>query len=174
MLDEQQKQTIEALSQAVGVLAGRLGGNGLSGGALGANIASNAVKNNFLSNRDVEVLSAKLQQCDAGDDACRTAVVREAESRSATNNARLLSCDTQECVNALIPEIFGGARAFGDIYDADRAKSNVDKLAFGAISDVETYALLLAANMSAGLPNYLSGSVGKDALVDAVKALSYT
>lgn len=173
-LSEQDKQMVVALSQAVGALAGGMGGDGLAGAASGANITRNSLENNYLSAKDVKILSEKLKSCDADDDACRNAVVQEAKVRSASNNAKLLSCDTLDCVNALIPEIFGGARAFGDIYEADAAERNVDKLAFGAISDVETYGLLLAANMSAGLPKYADGSISKDAFVEAVKALSYT
>jgi filamentous hemagglutinin len=47
-LSEQEKQTILALSQAVGALAGAGGGNGLNGASLGASIAGNSVENNFL------------------------------------------------------------------------------------------------------------------------------
>lgn len=53
-LDEQQKQTILALSQAVGALAGGSNGEGLAGVALGANLAKNSVENNFLTARQAD------------------------------------------------------------------------------------------------------------------------
>ncbi|MHC5150551.1 VENN motif pre-toxin domain-containing protein [Stenotrophomonas rhizophila] len=56
-LNDQQKQTILALSQAVGAVAGGLGGDGLAGAGLGNFIALNATENNFLSKSDVKQLS---------------------------------------------------------------------------------------------------------------------
>ena len=47
-LNDQQKQTILALSQAVGAVAGGIGGGGVATAALGANLARNAVENNRL------------------------------------------------------------------------------------------------------------------------------
>lgn len=46
-LGEQEKQNIPALSQAVG--GGGPGSDGLSGAALGANLAKNSVENNFFT-----------------------------------------------------------------------------------------------------------------------------
>jgi len=51
-LDEQQKQTVLALSQAVGALAGGLGDGGLAEASLGAMLAENSVKNNILGPKD--------------------------------------------------------------------------------------------------------------------------
>ena len=68
-LDEQQKQTILALSQAIGALAGGMGAEGLAGAALGANLAQNAVKNNYLSHPErMEYLDALLSCSETGKD----------------------------------------------------------------------------------------------------------
>ncbi|MDT3486392.1 hemagglutinin repeat-containing protein [Stenotrophomonas maltophilia] len=173
-LSPEQKEMVLALSQAVGALAGGLSGQDLAGIALNAGIAKNSVENNFLSKRDVRALSDKLKQCSASDEACRAAVVKEASERSIANSERLLACTSKECVDGLIPEIFNGVRDFNVLYAADAAKDNAEKLAFGSISDIETYALLLAANMSAGMPKYLDGSVDRKEFIDSVKGLEYT
>lgn len=173
-LSEQDKQMVLALSQAVGALAGGVGGNGLAGAASGANIAQNSVENNYLSAKDVEILSEKLKRCDAKDDACRNAVVVEAQQRSDVNSAKLKACTTTACVDALMPELFSGARNFSALYQADNAKSNKDKLAFGAISDIETKGLLIAANMAAGLPIYNSSSITREQFLRNVDASAYT
>ncbi len=66
-LDEQQKQAILALSQAIGALAGGMGSEGLAGAALGANLAQNAVKNNYLSHPErMEYLDALLSCSETG------------------------------------------------------------------------------------------------------------
>lgn len=173
-LSPEQKEMVLALSQAVGALAGGLSGQDLAGIALNAGIAKNSVENNFLSKHDVRVLGDKLKQCSASDEACRAAVVKEASERSNANSERLLACTTKECVDGLIPEIFNGVRDFNVLYAADAAKDNAKKLAFGSISDIETYALLLAANMSAGMPKYLDGSVDRKEFINSVKGLEYT
>ncbi|OOW71314.1 hypothetical protein Xmar_18150 [Xanthomonas axonopodis pv. martyniicola] len=174
LLSEQDKQMLVALSQAVGAIAGGLAGGSLADAAIGANIAKNAVDNNYLTNNDVKYISEKLKGCDAADKACRDAAVMEAKRLSAANDAKLKACETVDCVNAIIPEIFGGVRNFGDIYAADRAESNEGKFAFGAISDMETKSLLLAANMAAGLPVYLDSSMKKDEFLAKVEDFKYT
>lgn len=73
-LDEQQKQTILALSQAVGALAGGVGGQSLTGAALGASIAGNSVENNRLLTA-TEI--ARIKELSDGD------VAREAELTAA-------------------------------------------------------------------------------------------
>ncbi len=66
-LDDEQKQTILALSQAIGALAGGMGAEGLAGAALGANLAQNAVKNNYLSHPErMEYLDALLSCSETG------------------------------------------------------------------------------------------------------------
>ncbi|MBN6152550.1 hemagglutinin repeat-containing protein [Xanthomonas sp. AmX2] len=174
LLPEEDKQTIVALSQAVGALVGGMTGGSLSEAVLGSRIAGNAAENNYLSKDDVAKLSAQLQLCSPTDNACRDAVVKEAQRLNAVNDAKLKACDTVECVNALMPEIVDGARNFGAIYNADLAKSNKDKLAFGAISDIETNALLLAANMAAGLPIYEDSNMTKDEFLENVQRFGYT
>ncbi|MGN7840299.1 VENN motif pre-toxin domain-containing protein, partial [Stenotrophomonas sp. 22385] len=73
-LDEQQKQTILALSQAVGALAGGLEGQGLASAGLGANIAGNSVENNRLLTAPER---ARIKELSNGD------VAREAELTAA-------------------------------------------------------------------------------------------
>jgi len=72
-LDEQQKQTILALSQVVGALAGSFGGSGLDGASLGAKIAANVVENNYLSHPQRDQRSKEIMDC-GKDAACKFAV----------------------------------------------------------------------------------------------------
>ncbi|WP_331250993.1 hypothetical protein [Xanthomonas oryzae] len=122
----------------------------------------------------MKIISDKLKQCAATDTHCRDAVVMEAKQLSAANDAKLKACDTVDCVNAIIHQIFGGARDFGDLYAADQSEDNKEKLAFGAISDMETKSLLLAANMAAGLPVYANSSMTKDEFLKKVDNFDYT
>nr|WP_324292656.1 hemagglutinin repeat-containing protein [Xanthomonas oryzae] len=174
LLPEQDKQMIVALSQAAGAIAGGMTGGQLNDALVGSGIAGNAVENNYLSKNDVKIISEKLKQCAATDTQCRDAVVMEAKQLSAANDAKLKACDTVDCVNAIIHQIFGGARDFGDLYAADQSKDNKGKLAFGAISDMETNSLLLAANMAAGLPIYLNSNIDKDTFLANVESFKYT
>ncbi|MGS0502199.1 hemagglutinin repeat-containing protein [Xanthomonas oryzae pv. oryzicola] len=174
LLPEQDKQMIVALSQAVGAIAGGMMGGKLNDALVGSEIAGNAVENNYLSKNDVKIISDKLKQCAATDTHCRDAVVMEAKQLSAANDAKLKACDTVDCVNAIIHQIFGGARDFGDMYAADQSEDNKGKLAFGAISDMETKSLLLAANMAAGLPVYANSSMTKDEFLKKVDNFDYT
>ncbi|WP_253256791.1 hemagglutinin repeat-containing protein [Stenotrophomonas sp. VV52] len=64
-LTEQQKQTVLALSQAVGAIAGGAGGNGLAGAALGSNIAQNSVENNRLLHPSEVKFLAKKETVDS-------------------------------------------------------------------------------------------------------------
>lgn len=82
-LDEQQKQTILALSQAVGALAGSLGGQGLPGAALGSNLAGNSVENNRMLR--IEEL-ARIKDMSNGDP------VKEAELTAAA--CALVKCSS--------------------------------------------------------------------------------
>ncbi|MGS0541020.1 VENN motif pre-toxin domain-containing protein [Xanthomonas oryzae] len=131
LLPEQDKQMIVALSQAAGAIAGGMTGGQLNDALVGSGIAGNAVENNYLSKNDVKIISDKLKQCAATDTQCRDAVVMDAKQLSAANDAKLKACDTVDCVNAIIHQIFGGARDFGDLYAADQSEDNKGKLAFG-------------------------------------------
>ncbi|WP_242629532.1 VENN motif pre-toxin domain-containing protein [Xanthomonas oryzae] len=174
LLPEQDKQMIVALSQAVGALAGGMTGGKMNDALVGSGIAGNAVENNYLSKNDVKIISDKLKQFAATDTQCRDAVVMDAKQLSAANDAKLKACDTVDCVNAIIHQIFGGARDFGDLYAADQSEDNKGKLAFGAISDMETKSLLLAANMAAGLPVYANSPMKKDEFLKKVDNFDYT
>ncbi|MCW0389735.1 hypothetical protein NB690_000309 [Xanthomonas sacchari] len=57
-LSEQDKQTILALSQAVGALVGGMTGGSLSDAAVGSTVARNAVENNFLGDEQKKQLDA--------------------------------------------------------------------------------------------------------------------
>lgn len=80
-LTEEEKQNILALSQAVGALAGGLGGEGLAGAALGANLARNSVENNFLTNDQAEKFAKRIEECD-GNTACQQSIKDEARALS--------------------------------------------------------------------------------------------
>lgn len=80
-LGELEKQNILALSQAVGALAGGLGGEGLAGAATGANLAKNAVEHNWLSQQEWDKYQDALKACvDPSLPSCGTARKLEAVS----------------------------------------------------------------------------------------------
>lgn len=89
-LDEQQKQTILALSQAVGALAGASDGQGLAGAALGAALAKNSVENNFLTARQADQIAKQLSDC-SGDTACELLVREDARKLSQQQDMDLRS-----------------------------------------------------------------------------------
>ncbi|WP_363800833.1 hemagglutinin repeat-containing protein [Lysobacter firmicutimachus] len=122
------------------------------GGDSGGSVALAGIQNNYLRHQDVTLLAKKLAKCEADDSQCRDAVVKEAQRISDSNDAALLACRTQTCIDQHVGRIFQGAWIFSSIYNADQAKDNEEKNAFGQISDLETKSLLLAANMAAGLP----------------------
>jgi len=139
-----------------------------------SNAAIAAIDNNYLTQQDVEYLAGKLAECKASDEACRDAVVAEAKRRSDENDQKLKACTTQACFNGYISEIVEGVRNFDLLYAADQAVDNTEKLAFGKISDMETYSLLLAANMAAGLPVYQGGSMSWEDFIARVDNFEFT
>ncbi|WP_277946823.1 hemagglutinin repeat-containing protein [Xanthomonas vesicatoria] len=66
LLPEQDKQMLVALSQAVGAIAGGLAGGSLADAATGANIAKNAVENNWLTESENKILKLAKSLCQAG------------------------------------------------------------------------------------------------------------
>jgi filamentous hemagglutinin len=66
------------------------------------------------------------------------------------------------------------ARAAVSKLGVQEIKNNAGKLTFGSISDIETYAILLVGNMSAGMPKYFDGSGDREEFIDSVKGLEYT
>ncbi|NWE49692.1 hemagglutinin repeat-containing protein, partial [Pseudomonas gingeri] len=129
------------------------------GGINGASAGMQEVQNNYLTHEDIEVLSRQLAVCAADNTACRMRVQLEAKRRSDLNDAALMACQDQDCLNAHIKQIVEGAKNFGQLYAADQALDAKDKTAFGAISDIETNSLLIAANVAAGLSGYKEWAV---------------
>src|ERR1700743_2781805 len=70
-----------------------------------------------------------------------------------------MACQEQDCLNAHIKQIVEGAKNFGQLYAADQALDAKDKTAFGAISDIETNSLLIAANVAAGVSGHKEWAV---------------
>nr|WP_258079545.1 VENN motif pre-toxin domain-containing protein [Xanthomonas arboricola] len=71
LLPEQDKQMLVALSQAVGAIAGGLAGGSLPDSAIGANIAKNAVENNWLTESENNYLKLAKSLCQHGsEDGC--------------------------------------------------------------------------------------------------------
>ncbi|UYK80689.1 hemagglutinin repeat-containing protein [Xanthomonas sacchari] len=82
-LSEQEKQTILALSQAVGALVGGMTGGSLSDAAVGSTVAKNAVENNWLSREEINAADTLRSACDkAGGDvqACKDGITREIDA----------------------------------------------------------------------------------------------
>ncbi|MBB5866586.1 VENN motif pre-toxin domain-containing protein, partial [Xanthomonas sp. 3058] len=71
LLPEQDKQILVALSEAVGAIAGGLAGGSLADAATSANIAKNAVENNWLTKSEDDYLKLAKSLCQHGSkDAC--------------------------------------------------------------------------------------------------------
>lgn len=80
-LNDEEKQNILALSQAVGALAGGLAGEGLSGAVVGANLAKNSVENNFLTPEQGNKFTERMAGC-ADDASCQQSIKDEARQLS--------------------------------------------------------------------------------------------
>nr|WP_238691645.1 VENN motif pre-toxin domain-containing protein [Xanthomonas arboricola] len=83
LLPEQDKQMLVALSQAVGAIAGGLAGGSLNDSVIGANIAKNAVENNWLSREEINAADVLRNACDkAGGNvqACKDGITREVDA----------------------------------------------------------------------------------------------
>ena len=72
LLPEEDKQTIVALSQAVGALVGGMTGGSLSEAGVGSNIAGNAATNNYLNQPQRDKKSQELGKC--ATEECRNKV----------------------------------------------------------------------------------------------------
>lgn len=91
-LTEEDRQTVLALSQAVGALAGSVGSGGLASAALGAGIAQNAVENNYLSHGErMQYLDAMLGCLKGDKEGCGTEKELAALSDS-RNQALIAAC----------------------------------------------------------------------------------
>ena len=108
-LNDQQKQTILALSQAVGAVAGSSAGDGLAGAALAAGIAKNVVENNYLSAPQRKAKDADRAAC-GKDSVClqatdaRWAEVSQEQSRDVMERyAPYLTPDEQYVLFSLKP-----------------------------------------------------------------------
>ncbi|XQA72256.1 VENN motif pre-toxin domain-containing protein [Xanthomonas sacchari] len=66
-LSEQDKQTILALSQAVGALVGGMTGGSLSDAVVGSSVARNAVENNWLKENENELKKVAQAECAAAN-----------------------------------------------------------------------------------------------------------
>ncbi len=113
-LSEEEKQTVLALSQAVGALAGGLGGEGLVGAAAGANIARNSVENNWLSDVEWDAYQkAKMEctgdspkSCGAAIDYEKLSMQRDQERYAYINAARdALIADGHKVTQEMMGEI---------------------------------------------------------------------
>jgi hypothetical protein len=94
-LDDQQKQTILALSQAVGALAGSSAGEGMAGVAMASGLAKNSVENNYLSHSErMEYLDALLSCAESGTN-CDVKNELQALSE-ARDNALIIACQVPE------------------------------------------------------------------------------
>ncbi|WP_241093103.1 hemagglutinin repeat-containing protein [Xanthomonas bonasiae] len=80
LLPEEDKQTIVALSQAVGALVGGMTGGSLNDAAIGSGIARNAVENNWLKEDEAALKKVAQTECTA---------------------ANKLSCDIVDAINKL-------------------------------------------------------------------------
>ncbi|WP_353089401.1 VENN motif pre-toxin domain-containing protein, partial [Stenotrophomonas sepilia] len=93
-LSPQERETVLALSQAVGALAGGLSGQDLAGIALNAGIAKNSVENNWLSKQEIALMESERAACGGkgGDvQACKDSVTRAYDELNAERDRELLA-----------------------------------------------------------------------------------
>lgn len=90
-LTPEQEQQVKALGQAVGALAGGIGGDGVMGAALGATIAKNAVENNYLNHAErMQYLNAMLSCAKEGKSCAEEKQL--AALSDARNSALIAAC----------------------------------------------------------------------------------
>jgi len=93
-LNDEERQNILALSQAVGALAGGLAVEGISSAALGANLAKNSVENNWLSKPEIALMEHERAACDAAGgnvQACKDGVTSAYDELNAGRDRELLA-----------------------------------------------------------------------------------
>ncbi|WP_250063292.1 hemagglutinin repeat-containing protein [Stenotrophomonas mori] len=94
-LSEMDKQTISALSQAIGALAGGASDGELRQAVVGSSIAQNAVENNYLSHAERMDYLKEIQACEKGDgDACGRAANLESLSTNRNDAFRAACADS--------------------------------------------------------------------------------
>lgn len=146
-LEERQKENILALSQALGALAGGWGGQGLSGAAVGANIAGNSVKNNrMLKSEEL----ARIKEMSNGD------AVREAELTAA-------ACAMVECSSGF-PEGSEERAQWAAIEAIGSAPEALDDRAWLKAQVLPGY--VYTAGNSMAVDNLLFNYDGTDAFLD--------
>uniref|UniRef100_UPI001F495E42 VENN motif pre-toxin domain-containing protein n=1 Tax=Xanthomonas euvesicatoria TaxID=456327 RepID=UPI001F495E42 len=80
LLPEADKQMIVSLSQAVGAIAGGMTGGSLADAATNANVAKNAVENNYLSHPQRDQKARELQACET--EKCREKIEQKWDDTS--------------------------------------------------------------------------------------------
>ncbi|WP_111190799.1 hemagglutinin repeat-containing protein [Stenotrophomonas maltophilia] len=91
-LSPEQEQKIKVLGQAVGAMAGGIGGDGAVGAALGATIAKNSVENNYLNHAErMQFLDAMLSCTKSGE---RCGEKEELAALSDARNSALIAACT--------------------------------------------------------------------------------
>jgi filamentous hemagglutinin len=91
-LSPEQEQKIKVLGQAVGAMAGGIGGDGAMGAALGATIAKNSVENNYLNHAErMQFLDAMLSCTKSGE---RCGEKEELAALSDARNSALIAACT--------------------------------------------------------------------------------
>ncbi|WP_267113612.1 hemagglutinin repeat-containing protein [Xanthomonas sacchari] len=168
-LSEQEKQTILALSQAVGALVGGMTGGSLSDVDVGSVIARNAVENNYLNPQEIIALQKEMTRCaQGGDDQCEKRIAEKYSKISQENDAALKSACASDasgsvCQNGIKDALnYAGDTSWKEypffdrpvvdmkLYqmdgDIDRSRNLVlgtvfnNKVAYGAIDDIESRA----------------------------------
>ncbi|MES9026067.1 VENN motif pre-toxin domain-containing protein [Stenotrophomonas sp. BSUC-16] len=90
-LSPRQRESVLALSQAVGALAGGLSGQDLAGIALNAGIAKSSAENNWLSKQEIALMESERAACGGkgGDvQACKDSVTRAYDELNAERDRK--------------------------------------------------------------------------------------
>lgn len=98
-LNESQKQTISALGQLAGGLAGGIASDSLMGSGAGAIASKNAVENNALSLKQNQSRAHEMTQCRGNSD-CENTVIERYKKLNAEQHQSAVECTgAQDCVN---------------------------------------------------------------------------
>jgi len=151
-LSPKERETVLALSQAMGALAGGLSGQDLAGIALNAGIARNSVENNFLTEPQALVLKEQLDEC-GSDLACQQMVRNVSKEVSRSMDYELLSVCTANSASPACQAFVGAAVAYkygtwaGDlgIYD-DLSRSSEALSSFAHSMNGTAYRQLIFEN----------------------------
>lgn len=115
-----------ALAPFVGAMAGFLWADGDGQGVnFGSTVAVSGLRNNYLTHRQIDDLSARIKACNF-DPACTEAAYDDYRALAARNRADMLACTTATCWEYHAARMRDAQSAKSDVYDATIGTGRAD------------------------------------------------